>query len=229
MALAIKADDLIENPTPRVPVTLCLDTSASMRDNDKIKELVQGVNLFYDAIDEDEDAHDSAEVSIVEFNSSASIIHDFANIDGLTPIDAIGANGGTALGEGVNLALDTLERRKAVYSQAGVLYYQPWLVLMTDGQPNGSAAELERAVKRVSDLTAAKKLTVFPIGIGADADMDVLARFSPSNRAPLRLRGLNFREFFEWLSKSVSRVSRSTPGDTLKEDSLDQLAGWADL
>jgi uncharacterized protein YegL len=127
----------------------------------------------------------------------------------------------------VNLALDTLEKRKSVYSNAGVLYYQPWLVLMTDGQPNGGPASLERAVQRVTDLVSAKKLTVFPIGIGADADMDVLARFSP-NRPPLRLRGLNFKEFFEWLSKSVSRVSRSTPGDAIKLD-LEGLAGWAEL
>lgn len=226
MAHNIEAEDLVENPTPRVPVTLCLDTSGSMN-GDKIRELVEGVNLFYDAIDEDDDAHDAAEVSIVEFNSAASLIQEFASIEGLRHIDEIDATGGTALGEGVNLALDTLEKRKSVYSNAGVLYYQPWLVLMTDGQPNGSASELERAVQRVTDLVTLKKLTVFPIGIGSDADMHVLARFSP-NRPPLRLRGLSFKEFFEWLSKSVSRVSRSTPGDTVRLD-LEGLAGWAEL
>ena len=226
MALTIGSDDLVENPTPRVPVTLCLDTSGSML-GDKIRELMEGVNLFYDAIDEDDDAHDAAEVSIVEFNSAASLIQDFANVDRLKPVDAINPTGGTALGEGVNLALDTLEKRKSVYSRAGVLYYQPWLVLMTDGQPNGHPDNLERAVQRVTELVSQKKLTVFPIGIGADADMGVLARFSP-NRPPLRLRGLSFKEFFEWLSKSVSRVSRSTPGDTVKLD-LEGLAGWAEL
>ena len=227
MALSIRVDDLVENPTPRVPVTLCLDTSGSMSIGGKIRELVEGVNLFYDAIDDDDDAHDAAEVSIVEFSNKASLIQDFASIERLQRIDSIDATGGTALGEGVNLALDTLEARKSVYSNAGVLYYQPWLVLMTDGQPNGSPSELERAVQRVTELASQKKLTVFPIGIGADADMAVLARFSP-NRPPLRLRGLSFKEFFEWLSKSVSRVSRSTPGDTVKLD-LEGLAGWAEL
>ena len=57
--------------------------------------------------------------------------------------------------------------------------------------------------------------------------MNTLARFSP-NRPPLRLDGLKFKEFFEWLSKSVARVSRSTPGDTVKLD-LEGLAGWAEL
>jgi len=226
MTLEIAASDLAENPTPRVPVALCLDTSGSML-GDKIRELVEGVNVFYDAIDEDDDAHDAAEVSIVEFNSGANLIQDFASIENLVRIDAIEPTGSTFLGEGVNLALDTLEKRKALYSTAGVLYYQPWLVLMTDGQPNGDHASLELAIQRVTELVAAKKLTVFPIGIGADADMEVLKRFSPK-RDPLRLRGLSFKEFFEWLSKSVSRVSRSTPGDTVKLD-LDGLVGWAEL
>ena len=226
MALKLGPDDLVENPTPRVPVSLCIDTSASMT-GDKIRELILGVNAFYDAVEGDDDARDAAEISIVEFNTGTSLIQDFASVDRLQRIGTLSPTGLTAMGEGVNLALDTLEDRKAKYSGSGVLYYQPWLVLMTDGQPNGDPNELERAVQRVTAMVAAKKLTVFPIGIGADADMAALARFSP-NRRPLRLKGLNFKEFFEWLSRSVSRVSRSTPGDTVKLD-LTGLDGWAEL
>lgn len=221
--LNIGADDLVDNPTPRVPVSLCLDTSGSMIGS-PIQELVRGVNLFYDAIDEDDDAHDSAEINIVEFNTSAGLVHDFASIERLQRISSLTANGATAMGAGVNLALDTLDRRKATYSNSGVLYYQPWLVLMTDGGPTDN---IDLAVKRVVDLVQAKKLTVFPIGIGSSADMNTLARFSPI-RPPLRLNGLKFKEFFEWLSRSVARVSRSTPGDTVKLD-LAGLAGWAEL
>ena len=65
--LEISTDDLIENPTPRVPVALCIDTSGSM-DGAPIQELVTGVNQFYDAINDDDDAHDDDEVCIVEFN-----------------------------------------------------------------------------------------------------------------------------------------------------------------
>ncbi|WP_400996679.1 VWA domain-containing protein [Agromyces sp. GXQ0307] len=221
--LSIGADDLVDNPTPRVPVSLCLDTSSSMNGT-PIQELVRGVNLFYDAIDEDEDAHDSAEINIVEFNSNAGLVHDFASIERLQRVTSLTANGATSMGAGVNLALDTLEGRKATYSASGVLYYQPWLVLMTDGAPTD---DINGAAKRVADLVDAKKLTVFPIGIGPNADMRTLAKFSP-NRPPLRLDGLKFQEFFEWLSKSVARVSRSTPGDTVKLD-LEGLAGWAEL
>lgn len=225
MALGISEEDLIDNPTPRVPVSLCIDTSSSMT-GDKIRELVEGIGGFTAAIRDDEDARDAAEVSVVEFNSSATLIQDFVGVDRFEIVNPQ-PMGTTHLGEGVNLALDTLEARKQQYSSNGVLYYQPWLVLMTDGQPNGSSVELDRAIRRTVDLVAEKKITVFPIGIGADADMAVLAKFSPT-RPPLRLKGLNFAEFFEWLSKSVARVSRSTPGDAIKLD-LEGLAGWAEL
>lgn len=226
-ALDIGIEDLVENPTPRVPIALCIDTSGSMM-GDPIRELVAGVNQFYEAIDEDDDAHDAAEVCIVEFNSGAKVIQEFASVERLQRISSIAATGATSMGEGVNLALDTLEARKKLYNDSGVLYYQPWLVLMTDGGPNGSVSELEKAITRVTEMIGGQKLTIFPIGIGSGADMNVLARFSPT-KPPLRLQGLSFKEFFEWLSKSVSRVSQSSPGQAPPKLDIQGLAGWAEL
>ena len=40
------------------------------------------------------------------------------------------------MGEGVDLALNLLEQRKAAYKATGVDYYQPILVLMSDGVYN---------------------------------------------------------------------------------------------
>ena len=57
--------------------------------------------------------------------------------------------------------------------------------------------------------------------------MNVLARFSPK-RPPLRLQGLKFKEFFAWLSQSVSRTSQSTPGESVKLD-VDGIKGWGEL
>ena len=90
---------------------------------------------------------------------------------------------------------------------------------------------MSRDISRNIDLVNQRKLTVFPIGIGAEADMDVLAQFSPK-RPPLKLRGLKFREFFAWLSKSVSKTSQSTPGESVKLDTesiFDVVGGWSTL
>ncbi len=246
-------DELLDNPTPRVPVCLCLDTSGSMGTvesgsyedtgrtvfedgkewrvvtggSSRIDELQKGVELFLAAIREDEVAMYAAEIAIVTFNDRAECLRNFAGVDTQPEVPAMEPKGNTALGEGVSLALDLLESRKQQYKDTGVDYYQPWLVIMSDGYPNGDSRVLEDAIAKTADLANNKKLAVFSIGIGAEADMKTLTRFSPK-RPALRLQGLKFREFFEWLSQSVSRTSQSMPGDNIKLD-LEGIKGWGEL
>lgn len=222
----LELEDLVDNPTPRVPVSLCLDCSGSMS-GAPINELNDGVATFYEAIYSDEIARYSAEVSIVTFGP-AQLETNFQTLDQNNRPPRLAASGNTPMGEAVKISLDSLENRKEEYRRNGVDYYQPWLVLMTDGAPyGGSEAVLNEQIARVQRMVESKKLTVFPIGIGPEADMNVLARFSPG-RSPLKLKGLNFKEFFTWLSKSVSTVSQSTPGDKIKLD-MEGLKGWAEL
>ncbi len=220
-------EDLVNNPTARVPVCLCLDVSGSM-DGDPIRELNDGVRMFYNAIREDETALYAAEVCIVTFgHNGVECITDFASMELQPDAPVLNADGMTPMGEAVNLGLDLLEKRKDEYKSKGVDYYQPWLVLMTDGIPNGNPGELSRAIGRTVEMVNNRKLSIFPIGIGKDADMKVLARFSPK-RDPLKLQGLKFRQFFEWLSQSVSRTSQSIPGESIPLD-VDGIKGWAEL
>lgn len=234
--------DLVDNPTPRVPICLCIDTSGSMdavegecedtgetvfRDGrewnivmggtTRLNELQEGIKAFYDSIREDELAMYSAEICIVTFDDKASCILDFGTVENQADIPDLTTGDKTAMGEGVNLALDLLERRKERYKETGVDYFQPWLVIMTDGVPNGNPSEMSRASKRIADLVNEKRLTVFPIGIGNEADRSALESLSPK-RSPLKLQGLKFREFFAWLSQSVSRTSQSMPGETIQLD-----------
>ena len=75
--LTIRGQDLVENPTPRVPVVLCLDTSGSMMGN-KIIELRRGVNRFYSSLLDDDVARYSAEVGVVTFgNGGVQLLADF--------------------------------------------------------------------------------------------------------------------------------------------------------
>lgn len=222
----LRIEDLENNPTARVPVCLCLDISGSM-EGDAIRELNEGVMMFYEAVRNDETALYSAEISIVTFGGDVQCHSDFSTLEHQPEVPYFRANGGTPMGEAVNKALDMLEQRKEDYKHSGVSYYQPWVVIMTDGFPNGSDNELDRAATRTAQLVEDRKLTVFPIAIGDKADMDVLSRFSPK-RSPLKLQGLNFREFFAWLSKSVSKVSQSTPGDKIPLD-VEGIKGWAEL
>lgn len=215
--LRIKLDDLLNNPAPRVPITLCLDTSGSMA-GEKLNELNRGIAKFYESVRMDCTASSSAEAAIVTFNSQANLIQDFKTIGSCHRTPQIpSASGCTVLGSGVNLALDTLERQKQCLKMVGVDYYQPWLVLMTDGQPCGeSSVVTDQAANRCWELERSGKLVVYPIAIGNDADMRALQKFTTGT--PLRLRGLCFQEFFQWLSASVIRVSVSRPGEDVPRD-----------
>ncbi len=249
----LRIEDLVNNPTPRVPICLCLDTSGSMgaivegktvytgktiyEDGktwnvvtggiSRIKKLQDGIDEFYQSIRDDEVAACAAEICVVTFNSEAQCVMDFANIDRQGNLPRLRAKGDTAMGEGVNLALDLLEKRKQEYKEKGVDYYQPWLVLMTDGSSNGSEEALSKAINRTREMVANKKLTVFPIGIGNQSDMVTLNQFSPE-RGALKLQGIKFSEFFTWLSQSVSRTSQSMPGEIVNLD-LDGMKGWVEL
>ena len=125
--MVLRQQDLVSNPTTRLPVCLCLDVSSSMNGS-SIQELSKGVEYFFEAIKSDEIARYSVELSIVVFQSNATVILDFANID-RQRIPSLTANGLTSMGGGVNLALDTLEQRKREYSNKGVDYFHLHLPL----------------------------------------------------------------------------------------------------
>ena len=218
----ISEKDLVENPNPRVAVCLVLDTSGSMRGK-PIAELNQGVKAFVNAIMDDEIAKYSAEIAVVTFGQKAETVIEFGAMEKVD-VPILAARGQTIMAGGMNLALDLIEKRKAEYQDAGVDYYQPWIILMSDGRPGD---KIDAAAERTRQMISKRKLTLFPIGIGEKADMDALGKFSP-NRSALRLKGLKFVELFEWLSQSISRVSQSTPGERVNLDTQG-LKGWADL
>lgn len=213
LKLKLRFDELTENPTARVPVCLVLDASGSMAANRKMDELNRGVREFFQAIKDDEMAAYAAEIAIVTFDSEAKQIMDFANVERQI-VPTLNPSGYTVMGKGVNLALQLLDNTKRIYSQMGVDYYQPWLVLMTDGEPQGETDEdTNSAMRRCQELVGQRKLTVFPIAIGDDANLNVLAKFSP-NLPPLRVDATDFKRFFSWLAKSINAVSLSNPGDS---------------
>ncbi|MEI0492980.1 VWA domain-containing protein [Brachyspira intermedia] len=216
--LSIREKELRTNPSARVAVCLVLDTSGSMS-GAPINELNRGVKLFIDAIKNDDIAKYAAEIAIVTFGGDVEVYADFANIENLQFTDFY-AEGSTPMEEAVTTALNLLETRKKEYVSAGIDYYQPWMVIMSDGQPDTPPTHSSSITYQ---MASNRKLACFQIGIGSGADMQTLAKFSP--RKPLVLNGLNFAGLFEWLSKSIQAVSQSTVGDTVNLQPLDPSIG----
>ena len=209
-------DGLLTVTDRRVPVCLCIDTSGSMYDC--INELNEAIEVFYEEIRKDEQAANSADIAIVTFDSYVRVAEEFSDVEKKEK-PRFTANSGTDMAGGIRKALEILDARKEQYRQYGRDYYQPWLVIMSDGAPNDeSAIPFADLQKRVAD----RKLVIFCFGIGSGADMELLKRISPKTK---RIKDGSFKGFFEWLSKSVAVVSQSKPGErvALPQENLDNI------
>lgn len=221
----IRLDELTNNSSARLPICLALDTSYSMV-GDKLDELNAAVRWFFQAIRDDEMAAMAAEICVVSFGGAVKKCTEMTGID-RQQLPMLTASGNTPMGEAVTFCLETLDQQKRIFGRLGTDYFQPWLVLMTDGGPSDS---IVAAVERCQKDLGSKKLTVIPIAIGPDADMATLAKFSTPKFPPIRLESARLKDFFKWLARSVQQVSMSSPGDSssdgLAEELRKEMKNW---
>jgi uncharacterized protein YegL len=210
---------LAENPDPRAPCLLLLDTSASMSGK-PIRALNEGLKTFHGDILKDALARRRVELAILGFGSSVELVQDFITVDGWTP-PRLRSGGSTPLGEALGRGLDLLKSRKEAYKHTGLAYYRPWVFLITDGEPTDA---WEEAAARARAEEEARGLVFFAVGVEG-ANMAKLANIAPPHRPPLKLKGLNFAELFLWLSQSQKRVSHSRVGEMLALPPV----GWGEV
>ncbi len=204
----LKLDEVVEfaeNPEPRCPCVLLLDTSGSMQGT-PINALNEGLLSFRDELIKNPLAARRVEVAIITFDSHVNVVQDFVTADQFNP-PILTAQGLTNMGSGINKALDLIQERKIQYRANGIAYYRPWVFMITDGEPQGESENIiEQATKRLQMDEANKRVAFFTVGV-ENANMARLSNIAV--RTPLKLKGLNFVELFVWLSASMSAVSHS--------------------
>ncbi|NGZ75195.1 vWA domain-containing protein [Saccharibacillus alkalitolerans] len=212
------AAEFAENPEPRCPCILLLDTSYSMS-GQPIDELNRGLASFKEELMTDSMSVKRIELAVVSFGP-VQATSDFGTPDDFYP-PMLTASGNTPMGAAIEKAVSMLETRKNVYKQNGISYYRPWIFLITDGAPTD---DWQRAASLVREGEAAKSFMFFAVGV-ENADMNVLGQIA--TRTPLKLKGLRFADLFSWLSNSLNSVSHSTPGDQIRLENPASPEGWA--
>jgi uncharacterized protein YegL len=201
----LSAIEFAENPEPRCPCVILVDTSGSMN-GAPIAALNQGLLAFREDLVKDSLASRRVEVAVVTFDDVVQVVQEFVTTDQFQP-PTLGTGGLTHMGSGILTALDLVQNRKALYRSNGIAYYRPWVFMITDGAPTGEPSNrIQEAARRVKDDEANKRVSFFAVGVEG-ANMAQLATIAV--RQPLKLNGLNFVEMFLWLSVSTQAISHS--------------------
>lgn len=192
-----------------VACVFILDTSGSMRQDDAIGRLNEGLKTFKEQTITDStfDEHTKAciDVAIVSFGPNITVHQNFTPVSKMVP-PTLTASGGTPMGAAINKALDMITEQKAKYNKYGTPYYRPWVFCITDGGPNDNYAS---AAQRLKEMEDTKKVLGYCVGV-ENFDRQTMLTIFNKDRI-FELENLNFPALFKFVSSSLSTVRNSDP------------------
>lgn len=200
-------------PRP-LPIFILADTSGSMR-GEKINELNLALREMLTALNEADDIRGKFQLAVIGFGGDVSLIQPLEDISGITLEEMI-ASGNTPMGQAFDTVSDMIEDRDVVSSRA----YTPTIVLISDGLPtddtsNGNYFDWE-PLKRLHTAERTSKCQRLALGIGEDADIDMLRAFIDNPEVPVikTQDASGITKFFRWVTMStVARMQSVNPDD----------------
>jgi len=140
---------LDDNRERRCPVVLLADTSASMQGR-PMEVVNRCLKVFQEDMRKDAFASRCVELAVITFGGSPRVIQDWSDIEHCV-VPTLPPNGNTLLGPAMQMAVDMIESRRALYRQNGIVSFVPWLFILTGGALD-EGPELIGAIDRVKKL-----------------------------------------------------------------------------
>ncbi|HZI09477.1 MAG TPA: VWA domain-containing protein [Myxococcus sp.] len=192
-----------------LPVILLADVSGSMSTDGKIDSLNTAVKEMLDTFAAEDDSRADIHVAVITFGQGGARLHQSLQPASQTRWEPMTATGNTPLGAALDVATSLLEDKARVPGRA----WRPTLVLVSDGQPTD---EWKKPLERLLASERAARATRFALGIGADADRNMLAAFlaSPEARVFEAQEARQIHRFFQRVTMSVTTRSRSLNPDS---------------
>lgn len=197
---------------PHKILCLLIDTSGSMGADIKNNPIGQ-INEFFERRIFEGHQFDLIDVAIVGFNHNAFIIQDFIPLSKLLPF-VLAADGPSAMGEGINKAIDMVKERTRLYQELGTPYFRPWIVMITDGE---STDDPSNAINRIKELEEKNKLKMWGAGI-TGCNCDELKRIT-RRALYIDIEETSLSEFLDYIFASIMGITaqaREVPGECPK-------------
>lgn len=179
------------NTSKRLPIVFCLDVSPSMgwkeHGNKSSMELLnEAVGNFVKELQQDSKARAAAEVAFVTFSTNIEMDSNFESVGSISvPKFSPVTHGGTQMAAAVLRSIEKIEARRKQLENSEIGYYAPFLVLVTDGNPdnNDDSVKQNRAMSLVkshcdSHIGAEEIIVPFIIGVGDNVDTKTLNSYS---------------------------------------------------
>lgn len=241
------------NTSKRLPIVFCLDVSPSMgwkvgNNSPSIDLLNAAVRNFVTEIQQDTKARTSAEIAFVTFSTNIEMDTEFASVSTLqTPVFRPVAEGGTQMAQAVLRSIQKIENRRRQLEDMEIPYYAPFLVLVTDGNPDENdhpalQAQALAAVKSHCDshVGASEIIVPFVIGVGDHTSSQTLNNYAAGfTRGYFPIRGtagnasMQFNQVFKMIGNSTKKSihlngkSRTSEVINTIQNDMDDL--WRDL
>jgi uncharacterized protein YegL len=208
--------DFVSKEPRALPIFIMADKSGSMS-GEKINELNLALREMLTTLKNVDDIRGKFQLAIIGFGGNVEIIQALADISGIN-LRELSADGQTPMGEAFNVLSTMLEDKDCVSSRA----YTPTIVLISDGQPtdffsnNKNFLEWE-PLKKLQSGARSKKCQRLAMGIGQDADIDMLKAFINNQEVPVikAKDASGISAFFRWVTMStINRMNSVNPNIT---------------
>jgi uncharacterized protein YegL len=220
-----------------LPVFLLVDTSGSMNGS-KIDTVNVALKEMLQVLSNLEGTKGQIKLSIITFGGKVEVVQPLENVEDIS-LSPLVAKGPTPMGGAIEKVIEMIEDKAIVPSRS----YTPTVVLISDGLPNDCPRSIHTSDTKKEDYLAwdpinkfhhterTKKSSNLALGVGQDADFDMLKAFINKESVPVikAKDAATIAKFFKWVTISVSKRSLSVNPNDFDDLPFDDVFGKDEL
>jgi uncharacterized protein YegL len=221
-----------------LPVFLLIDTSGSMNGS-KIDTVNVALKEMLQVLSNIEGTKGQIKLSVITFGQTVDVIQPLENVE-LVNIGPFTGSGKTPMGGSIRKVIELIEDKVVVPSRS----YIPTIVLISDGLPTDCPRDIfTNQVSRTDGYLSwepisilhsserTKKCSKLALGIGPDADFEMLKAFINNGDIPVinAKDSTSIAKFFKWITMTVSRRSVSVNPNSFDDVPFDDIFGSDEL